>query len=86
MSSVPIFDCTKHFLRDDSSSSQTFDPEEILTQRANVDPSFNREIPQGAFVAVHCTASLYNSAKANKAKFLSFNLVAVQVIALPNGE
>ena len=85
MLSVPVFDCTKHFLRGVPDVPKKFNAMDILTQRAHVDPSYNREIPQGALVAIHCTASVYSNAKANKAKFLSFNLGAGQVLALPNG-
>ena len=58
--------------------------EEVLTQRAKVDPLYNSEIPVGSLVAVHSTVSLYTSARANKAKFLSLNLLAVQIVAIPD--
>ena len=78
---VPIFDCTKH-LR--GPIKKTFKPEEILTQRTadKVDPMFDGEIPEGALVAVHSTVTVYKNTKANN-KALSFNLCAVQVLAVP---
>lgn len=57
--------------------------EEVLTQRARVDPNYKNEIPQGSLVAVHSTVSVYNNVRL-KAKFMSFNLLAVQILAVPN--
>lgn len=56
----------------------------MLTQRSTVDPSWNQEIPAGSLVAVHTTISLYTSNRGPKnVKVVSFNLLAVQIIALP---
>ena len=61
---------------------ERFVPEDVLTQRVRADPSWNAEIPQGSFVCVHSTVSVYNN-KTQKAKVMSFNLSAVQIIAMP---
>ena len=76
---VPVFDCTKH-LR--GNISKRFSPEDVITQRAAVDPSWNRELPEGAFVCMHSTVTVYTNAR-TKAKSLSFNLLAVEILALP---
>lgn len=81
-----MFNSTAHFINDPNapgSSKPKPKVEDVLTQRGKVDPFYTREIPQGALVAVHSTASLYTSARGQKSKFLSFNLLAVQIIALP---
>lgn len=75
---VPVFNADRH-LSDDA----PFQAEDILTQRARVDPSWNREIPIGSFVAVHSTVTIYVNQKA-KLKSLSFNLAAVQILARPD--
>ena len=62
-------------------AKKKFSADDLLTQRAKVDPSYNRDVPQGSFVAVHSTVSVYTNQKANKTKFLSFNLMAVQILA-----
>lgn len=83
---VPVFNSTAHFVVDpdaEGPSKPRSKAEDVLTQRAKVDPSYTREIPQGSLVAVHSTASLYTSSRGQKSKFLSFNLLAVQILALP---
>lgn len=84
--SVPVFNSTAHFLlTTDGNAHLKLKVEDVLTQRKKADPFYTREIPQGSLVVVHSTASLYTSAKGQKAKFLSFNLLAVQIIAMPKG-
>ena len=58
--------------------------EDVLTQRdtSKVDPTYDREVPKGTFVVVHSTISVYNNSKA-KNKAFSFNLCALQVLAVP---
>ena len=48
-----------------------------------MDPSWNREIPVGSFVAVHSTVAMYTNQR-TKIKSLSFSLAAVQILARPN--
>ena len=80
---MPVFNCTDHFKF--KNEGTRLKPEEVLTQRAKVDPFYNSEIPVGALVAVHSTISTYNKVnRPNKSKWLSFNLIAVQLLALPN--
>ncbi|VDC01716.1 unnamed protein product [Peniophora sp. CBMAI 1063] len=74
---IPVFDSRNHLY-----STDTVDPEEVLTQRGRVDPLWNKEIPVGAFVAVHSTVNLYYHQK-QKTKAVSFNLSAIQILALP---
>lgn len=82
---VPVWDCTKHFLNPDKASDKLFHPYEILTQTGpQPDPTWAGDIPYGAFVAVLGTLSSYG-AKADD-KTLSFNLAAVHILALPGGE
>lgn len=80
---VPVFNCTDHFKQgsDVATRSQAVD---IVTQRAKTDASYNGEIPQGSFVAVHSTVSFYTQRTGQKSKAVSFNLLAVQILALPN--
>ena len=81
---VPVFNSAAHF-KEDVVPSGRLTAEEVLTQRAKVDTLYNSEIPAGSLVAVHSTISLYSNLRANKAKFLSFNLLAIQILAFPNG-
>ena len=74
---VPVFDSSKH-LR----GTEKFKPEDVLTQRWDVDPIWRGEIPTGAFVAVHSTVSTYND-KRTGGDAISFNLCAIQVLAPP---
>ena len=81
---VPVFNSTKHFRGNDAElRKEKFVPEDVLTQRSRVDPSWNKEIPIGSLVAVHGTMTTYKSAKVTS-KMVSFNLSAIQIIALPN--
>ncbi|KZV58961.1 hypothetical protein PENSPDRAFT_672689, partial [Peniophora sp. CONT] len=50
---IPVFNADGHF-----SGNAPFKAEDILTQRSRVDPSWNREIPVGSFVAVHSTVTV----------------------------
>lgn len=74
---VPVFDSSKHL-----SGNSKFKPEEVLTQRLRVDPLWHDEIPYGSFVAVHSTVTVYENKKI-KSNSISFNLLAVQILALP---
>ena len=74
---VPVFDSTDHIRSD-----VDFAPEDILTQSERVDRLWNKEVPTGSFVAVHSTVSTYFHQK-QKSKAISFNLLAVQVLAIP---
>ncbi|KZV61104.1 hypothetical protein PENSPDRAFT_671233 [Peniophora sp. CONT] len=82
---VPVFNSSANFMSmpEAGRTEARLKPEEVLTQRARTDPYYNAEIPQGSFVAVHSTVSLYTSARGQKAKFMSFNLLAVQIVAFP---
>ncbi|KZV58970.1 hypothetical protein PENSPDRAFT_695580 [Peniophora sp. CONT] len=75
---IPVFDSTRHL-----TGTEAFNPHEILTQRANVDPLWNREIPADSFVVVHGSATTFFSQR-SKTKNISFNLSAVQLLALPS--
>lgn len=76
---VPVFNADGRLLEEAS----PFKADDTLTQRARVDPSWNREIPVGSFVAVHSTVTIYTNQR-TKIKSLSFNLAAVQILARPN--
>lgn len=81
---MPIFNSTAHFLADmEEGGPDKLSAEDVLTQRKRPDPFYNREIPAGSLVAVHSTVSLYTP-KGQKVKAVSYNLLAVQIIALPN--
>ncbi|KZV61311.1 hypothetical protein PENSPDRAFT_671095 [Peniophora sp. CONT] len=80
---VPVFNCSRHFRGDPKTlRGQQFSSEEILTQRVHPNRLWNYEIPQGSFVCVHSTVSIYNNRVA-KTKVMSFNLSAVNILALP---
>ena len=88
LSKVPVYNSSAHFLIDppEEHALNRLNAEEVLTQRAKVDPSWNREIPQGSLVAVPSTVTLYSSNKGMKGKLISFNLLADPIIALPRDE
>ena len=77
---VPVFNSTANF-REDCTPGTRLKAEDVLSQRAKADPSYNAEIPQGSLVAVHSTVSVYTGRGGKK--FISFNLLAAQIIALP---
>ncbi|VDB96796.1 unnamed protein product [Peniophora sp. CBMAI 1063] len=79
---VPVYDCAHHFRVDKKAKPTRFVPEEVLTQRARVDKPWTKEVPLGSLVTVHSTVSVYNN-KTLKAKVMSLNLSAVQIIAMP---
>ena len=84
VSLVPVFNCTKHFRGDPKAlRKEPFSAHDILTQRKAKDPLWNAEIPHEAFVCVHSTVSVYANRATPKVKVMSFNLSAVQIIALP---
>ena len=74
---VPIFDSTARIR-----STEGFAAGDILTQTGRVDPLWNKEVPTGSFVAIHSTVTTYFHQK-QKSKAISFNLSAVQLLALP---
>ena len=78
---VPVFNSTAHFLMENAADK--LKAEEVITQRAKVDPTYNAEIPVGSLVAVHSTVSSWGKPPAKKSA--SFNLLAVQILALPLG-
>ena len=78
-----MFNSVAHF-KMDAPDSGRLTAEEIITQRAKVDATYNAEIPVGSLVAIHSTVTTYVASRAPKAKTVSFNLLAVQILAFPN--
>lgn len=83
---MPVFNSQVHFLDEEGPVRvmRRLRPEEVLTQRGRADPNYNSEIPQGSLVAVHSTVSVYMNTRL-KVNFMSFNLLAAQILAIPNG-
>ncbi|VDB96862.1 unnamed protein product [Peniophora sp. CBMAI 1063] len=79
---IPVFNSTENFLKSNE-NERMLTAKEVLTQTRKPDTRWNREIPQGSLVAVHSTVSLYTSNKGAKAKYISFNLLGAQIIAMP---
>ena len=86
LSKVPVYNSSAHFLIDppEEHALNRLNAEEVLTQRAKVDPTYNSEIPEGSLVAIHSTVSTYTAMRPPKVKTVSFNLLAVQILAFPN--
>ena len=80
---VPVFNSAAHF-KTDAPETGRLKAEEVVTQRAKVDPTYNSEIPEGSLVAIHSTVSTYTAMRPPKVKTVSFNLLAVQILAFPN--
>ncbi|VDC02306.1 unnamed protein product [Peniophora sp. CBMAI 1063] len=82
---VPVWDCTNHFLGEQS--NEEFRPVDILTQTGRTDDErWMGDVPAGAFVAVISTVSFYGSDSQSEEKTLSFNLSAIHVLAVPREE
>ena len=90
---MPVYNCTAHFREQPKISNKSaksakvakpYNEEAILTQSGTPDPRYRKEIPQGAYVCVHSTATVFTSTTTSL-KTLSFNLLAVQILALPKG-
>lgn len=82
---VPVFNSSANFMINPEAgrTEARLKAEEVLAQRIRPDPYYNSEIPQGSLVAMHSTISLYTSVRGPKTKIMSFNLLAVQIIAVP---
>lgn len=81
---MPVFNSTAHF-KTACPPGERLKAEDVLTQRMTADPSYNHEIPAGSLVAVHSTVSLYTNTRGPKnTKMVSFNLIAIQILAMPN--
>jgi len=80
--SVPVWDCTKHFVQDCCQDIDSFSPASVLSQKDWWDPYLAGEIEDGALVAVIHTASIYKR-ETDFTSTISLKIAGVCVLALP---
>ena len=80
--SVPVWDCTEHFVQDCRQDIDSFSPTSVLSQKDWRDPYFAGEIEDGALVAVIHTTSIYKC-ETDFTSTISLKIAGICVLALP---